>query len=251
MTVLFIDSGIGGISTLASTCKLIPNLNFIYFADDKFAPYGTKSKTFIKQRLKAIISKYNSKIDMVVLACNTATTVAIEYLRKCFSCPIVGTEPAIKLASNNLCQVVVLATPLTAKSKRIQSLKSNSCCNVKILPLKSLASNIDSYFLNGDSIAKTQINKTIMGVKKKIQLPACLVLGCTHYCLIKDKISSLFNLPVYDGNFGVAKQICRLIKTDNGSNQPKQQFICSSKKPKLVQKYKKIFEQTLANSLNL
>ena len=102
-SILFIDSGIGGLSTLASSYNLT-QANYIYFADNKFAPYGTKSDKFLKERLSTIVNYFSKKrnISMVVLACNTATTSTIKFLREKFPNLIfVGTEPAYNIAILN------------------------------------------------------------------------------------------------------------------------------------------------------
>ena len=244
-SVLFIDSGIGGLSTLAQTCKLVPNLNFIYFADDKYAPYGTKSKSFLHKRLLEIIDLFAEQIDLVVLACNTATTNAIDYLRTCSNKTIIGTEPAIKPAAEVSKNVLLVATPRTVKSKRIFALSHKYHINLKTLALPDLAKHIDSYYLHQNHSSLCKINKTIKQITNKAQNCGNIVLGCTHYCFIKDKLASLTKLPIIDGNFGVAKQVAQHIKLSNWQTGQKQ-FIVSSGNAHLQKKYAKIFK-TLAN----
>ena len=118
---LFIDSGIGGLSTLAFTQKIL-KANYIYFADNKNAPYGSHTKNEILKYLTKIISNVQNKypLKMVVLACNTATTSAVKQLRNLFDIPIIGTEPAITLAKNNgYNHVFALTTETTKKQLKI------------------------------------------------------------------------------------------------------------------------------------
>jgi len=246
MRVLFIDSGIGGLSTLAETCKLSPKFNFVYFADDKYAPYGNKSKNFLRNRILSIIKSFNNKIDLVVLACNTATTNAIDFLRKHTQTKIIGTEPAIKVAANQSTNVLMIATPLTAKSKRLRVLSKQLNIKLKILALPHLAKHINDYYLQAKQHSLEKINKTINKIAKKAADCDTIVLGCTHYCLIKDKLANKTNATIIDGNFGVAKQVAQNVK-HTGASFGQKQFIVSSGIVELEKKYAKIFK-TLANS---
>ena len=112
--ILFIDSGIGGLTTLAENMKHM-KANYIYFADNKYVPYGSKTTDFLIERLtkiiKFFIKKFNIKI--IVLACNTATTTSIFALRQRFKNLIfIGTEPAYKVAiDNKFLHPVILARP--------------------------------------------------------------------------------------------------------------------------------------------
>ena len=97
------DSGIGGLTTYKEIKKLLPNENYIYYADTKNNPYGSKTQDELKQITKNIVNKLITKgAKIIVIACNTATTNCIEYLRKEFPNTIfIGTEPAIKVACDN------------------------------------------------------------------------------------------------------------------------------------------------------
>lgn len=246
MKILFIDSGIGGISTLATTCKMLPKLNFIYYADDKFAPYGAKSKRFLQKHLYHIINSFLGKdICAVVLACNTATTNSIEFLRKHLPVKIIGTEPAIKLAANNHKNVLLVATPLTTKSKRLKTLAKGINIKLSALALPNLARAIDNYYLHSKQSSLLQISKNISKIQNKAKNNSCIVLGCTHYCFLSEQIHNTTHLQVIDGNLGVAKQIAKYSDSCL-SNHPIRQFILSSGNINLQKKYTKIFEQTLA-----
>ena len=113
----FFDSGVGGISVLREAYKILPNENYIYFGDSKNAPYGTRSDNEIKDlTLKAIDFLIYKKVKALVIACNTATSVAINTLRDTYKdLPIVGIEPAVKPAveSTTSGSIVIMATPMT------------------------------------------------------------------------------------------------------------------------------------------
>ena len=118
MKIGIFDSGIGGLTVLAEALKEIPKGEFIYFADTGNVPYGTKSKEEVKDLvLRAGEFLYSKKIDALVVACNTATSIGIEELRKKYNVPIIGMEPAVKLALNkeDNKKVLVMSTDLTLK----------------------------------------------------------------------------------------------------------------------------------------
>ncbi len=241
--ILFIDSGVGGISTLAETMKICFN-NYIFFADNLYSPYGGKSEKFLKNRLKIIIEnlckKYN--ISLVVLACNTATTTSINFLRKEFKDIVfIGTEPAIKLAvDEEYIHPSLLATPQT-----IKHFKHRSISNLNKIPHKELASLIEHFLLNKNYINTFNLLKTIYSIKLQTHSNDCIVLGCTHYCLIEDLIFKITHKPCLNGNYGVARRVTSLIA--NSSKHPYVKIILSSKNSQLLQKYKKILKQILAN----
>lgn len=252
MNVLFIDSGIGGLTTLAQTIKLIPNLNFIYFGDDKFSPYGNLTQEQIISRLNAIItSQIHHNIGLIVLACNTATANGIDNLRKTYKIPIIGTEPAIKPASKPGSRILVLATPATTKHKRFYSLVLNCPCSLEIAPMPALAKQIDNYYLYGDWFARDEIDTTINNISLLAKSKTHIVLGCTHYVHLKRLIKSRTGKEVVDGNLGVAKQIERKINPKFLNSNPTQKFLVSSKNQSMCKKYRKIFLQTLANIDNV
>ena len=126
--ILFIDSGIGGLTTLAETTKIL-NANYIYFADSIHAPYGSHLAEellyFLREIIENLLKTYN--IRMIVLACNTATASCVEFLREIYpKISIIGTEPALKIAvSASHKRILALTTPTTAKQHKYLSLKQH------------------------------------------------------------------------------------------------------------------------------
>ena len=249
--ILFIDSGIGGLSTLCKIYKVLP-ANYIYYADVKNAPYGNKSPDKIYKFLKEIIisvsKKYNVKI--VVLACNTATTTSINKLRDEFNkIHFVGTEPAIMLAyKSNYRHILCVATNSTIKQKKYQHLESSLNADIKSLGLKSFAKNIEDYFCHKSIWAYFECLKIIYKTASKSSCFDCLVLGCTHYIFFKELIQKTTNKPTLDGNLGVFKQVCfwyaKICDIYQSKNSLK--FLFSLNKKSLTQIYKKIFNEILA-----
>ncbi len=247
-SILFIDSGIGGLSTLGKTAKIL-EANYIYFADNKYAPYGAKTDLFLKNRLAQIILSMLKKyqISMVVLACNTATTSGIAHLRHIFpNINFIGTEPAQKVAlDKNYSSPAIIATPRT--------INNLSCFNSKplnLISLKSFATEIEHLFLFKTPYHKFAVLKTCYQIKHSTKHNDCLVLGCTHYSLVKEILGKILQIPLIDGNKGVANQIYRLW---NEKKLKKSSFkiILSNKNHSSSQKYKKILKQILANQINL
>ena len=216
--VLFIDSGIGGLTTLAECLKLCPTLSFVYVADTLNAPYGTKTKSQIVFHLENIIETElkTNNIGIVVLACNTATATAIAYLRiKYPFLSFVGTEPSIlpAIKKNTINKkVLVLATPLTLAQTKFKSLIKPYKQSLILCQSKTLASLIENYFLN-------KTNKNLLKIKDEIL--RCykahganisgVVLGCTHYSLVAPIFKEIFNVPIFDGNQGVAKRLLKIV----------------------------------------
>ncbi len=211
------DSGIGGLTTLAEIKKILPNEEYIYYADSKNNPYGEKTTeelTKITKRIVNYLLKRNVKL--IVIACNTATTKCITTLRNEYPNMIfVGTEPAIKVAcDNNYKNTLVLATPGTISSDRthelIEKYKKNNE-NIYLVACDGLANAIETN--NHNKI--DEILHYYLDQYKDYNIDA-IVLGCTHYPIIRDKIQSFFkNAILIDGNIGVAKEVKRQLEVNN------------------------------------
>jgi len=202
--VAVVDSGIGGITTLSKIVEIIKGYDFIYFSDTKYLPYGNKSKRVITQRLSYITEKFiQNGAVAIVIACNTATNVCIDYLRKNYNITIIGTEPAIKLSKNYNGKTAALVTPLTAKQKKFRKLIKNYGKNIDVVPLKDMANFIQSNINN--------LNETVSIISQKLSFLSKydnVVLGCTHYVYLTPYIKNLFpHIKIFDGNVGVANRL--------------------------------------------
>lgn len=211
------DSGIGGLTVLKELRKLLPNENYIYYADSKNNPYGEKSDSELMNIVTNIVDFLISReVKIIVIACNTATTRCINRLRKMYPNMIfVGTEPAIKVACDkNYKNTLVMATPGTIKSERTHELvKLNKKRDQKItlLSCKGLADAIESG--NKDNVNKVLHKLLDKYVDEGID---SIVLGCTHYPHAKKNIKELFpNAKLIDGNKGVSKQVKRQLESHN------------------------------------
>lgn len=225
MQIGFFDSGIGGITVLHDTLGILPNEDYIYYADTLNVPYGPKPKDDVKKYiLSAIDFIIKLEVKAVVIACNTATSVAIEELRNIYSIPIVGMEPAIKPAVEKNRdidkRVLVTATALTLKEEKLHNLiaKLDNEHVVDLLPLPGLVQLSEKLEFNEEKVLpylKEQLSKYDLNTYETI------VLGCTHFSYFKDMFRKL--LPSYvkviDGNIGTANNLKRILKEMNSLNE--------------------------------
>lgn len=215
------DSGIGGISVLAELQRLLPQESFFFFADKQNAPYGGKSKEEILELMRAHCRFFlQNGCKAIVIACNTATSAAISELRREFTdIPIIGIEPAIKPALlQNSGRVLVLATELTVREKKLHSL-AETLGEEQRLILRACPGLMELAEALPQSAADAE--KYLRGVIEPL-LPelSAVVLGCTHYSFFKPLLREAFPaLPVYDGNEGVGRHL-RHILSERGIAAP-------------------------------
>lgn len=215
----FFDSGIGGITIWESVNRLLPNENTIYLADSNNSPYGTKSYDELinisKENVDFLINK---KCKLIVVACNTATTNSINFLRESYDLPFIGIEPAIKPAALNTKtgKIGVLATKGTLGSSLFEKTSNIHGNKVEIIEQHGigLVELIEKGIYSGskiDSLLKEYLNPMIENDIDK------LVLGCTHYPLIKDSIKKIINesIEVIECSEAVALQTERILIKSN------------------------------------
>ncbi len=229
------DSGVGGITILNSIKKLLPNENVIYLSDNFNSPYGKKSKEQInnicKKNTEWLLSK-NCKL--IIVACNTATTNSISYLRNLYDINFIGVEPAIKPAALNTKtgSIGVLATKGTLSSQLFNTTSNQYCDNINIIEKNGdgLVELIENGITNGNELQKL-LNKYIKPmIKYNIDH---LVLGCTHYPLIKESIKKILpgSVKILESGEAVAKQTKKILKENNLLNELKRskfEFYCNS-----------------------
>ena len=215
MKIGVFDSGIGGLNVLEHLKEIIPDEYYIFYADSKNNPYGEKTEEELYEITSNIVDFLKERgCKLIVIACNTATTRCIKYLRNKYKDLIfIGTEPAIKLAcDNNYNNILVMATPATIESERTSILVSDNKKeneNVFLEPCPGLAHAIETDDPNDEAIILDKIMKKY----EKENIDA-IVLGCTHYPHIKGLISSYFpNATLLDGGLGVAKETKRQLES--------------------------------------
>lgn len=208
------DSGIGGLTILGELKKILPNEKYLFYADSKNCPYGEKSDKDL-YNITSNVVEYLIQNDckIIVLACNTATTRCIKYLREKYSDVIfVGTEPAIKLACDkDYKNILVMATPATITSEKINILVNENKKeyeNIFLVPCEGLADAIETNNL----LKQETIISSIYNEYKDKDIDA-IVLGCTHYPHIKCLINKYFSkADLLDGSNGVARECKRQLQ---------------------------------------
>jgi glutamate racemase len=211
------DSGIGGLSVLKAIREILPNENIIYVADQAYAPYGKKSKTKISERAKAISSwLVVQQCKLIVVACNTVTTNSISKLRRDFSIPFVGIEPAIKPAAlgSKTGVIGVLATEGTLTSELFHLTSSDHTHGLRVVNQigHGLVELVENGKMNSEE-AEEQLSKI---VKKMLNQPIDhLVLGCTHYPFLSKSLKKILpkHINIIDCSNAVARQTHRILDT--------------------------------------
>lgn len=225
MKIGFFDSGIGGITVLYDTLKVLPNEDYIYYADTSNVPYGPKPKDEVKKYiLNAIDFIVEQGVKAVVIACNTATSVAIEALKSKYSIPIIGMEPAVKPAieknKDMNKRVLVTATALTLKEEKLHNLiyKLDNEHVVDLLPLPGLVQFSERLEFD-EQIVLPYLKEELF--KFDLNNYEAIVLGCTHFSYYKDMVRKLVpsNVSIIDGNIGTAKNLKRILKEMNLLNE--------------------------------
>lgn len=207
------DSGLGGISVLKELVKSMPNENFIYYGDSANAPYGIKTKEEITARCEDIIEFFIKQgVKAIVIACNTATSAAANILRKKYSnLPIIGMEPALKVAADGKKDntIVVMATPLTLKEEKFNNLMANYDDENTVIkmPCPELVKIVENDLIDNEEIVEKQINDYYKDLDmNKID---SVVLGCTHFVFYKDYMEKILNnhIEIVDGNLGTTNHL--------------------------------------------
>lgn len=209
------DSGVGGLSIFNCIKEQLPKENLIYVADSLYAPYGDKSDEEIIDRVNFIAQALiNQHCKALVIACNTATVVAIDQLRERYNIPIIGVEPAIKPAVLTSKNIGILTTQATANNQRFLALvnKHKNRSTVHIQPCPGLVELIESNQLNSTKFDHLLGHFLESVMSNHIDT---LVLGCTHYPFFADKIKHLLgnNINIVETAIPVTEQLKRqLIK---------------------------------------
>lgn len=210
------DSGVGGISVLRHLRRMLPNERFLYFGDSANAPYGSRPTQQIRTLSLAVAEKLVAQdIKALVVACNTATSAAIDTLRQCYpDLIVVGIEPALKPAADRFpggC-IGVLATEVTLREEKFHKLMEHygEHCQVVRLPAPGLVELIEQGKADSED-SETLLRPILEPWKGKLQ---ALVLGCTHYPFAAETIRRIVGEDVLllDGGEGTARETKRRLE---------------------------------------
>lgn len=219
MKIGIFDSGIGGLTVLHQALRTLPNEEYLYYADVDHVPYGEKTKDEILRYVDGAVGFMVSKgVKAAVLACNTATSVAIGTLRKKYDIPILGIEPAVKPAVEG-CEgkrIMVIATPVTVREEKLKNLivRVDGEHMVDLLPLPRLVAFAEKGEFRSPELwdyLKTRFSEYDLSDY------SFLVLGCTHFNFFKDTFRRIFPkcVRIIDGSAGTVNHLKEVLK-ENG-----------------------------------
>lgn len=247
----FLDSGIGGISVLRKTVKILPNEDYYFFSDSVNNPYGDKDDETIIARCDELVDMmiHQKNCKAIVLACNTASAKAADYLRKKYpQIPIVAIEPAYKMVHDKNPDgfTLVMATRGTLESEKFHKLfYTYYNNNTSLLACVGLADLIEQERKND---LKEYLEENLNAYKGKV---ANVVLGCTHYPLAKAEIKEVLgDVNFFDGADGVSRQLKRVLTEKGLLNDKKDkftiEFVDSSETPEQQEQKKQRFFKLLS-----
>jgi len=216
--LLFFDSGVGGLSVLGPTRALLPNAPIVYAADSAGFPYGKRSEAEIASRVPALLGRLVERFHprLAVIACNTASTIALDHVRSALDLPVVGTVPAIKPAAEiSKSRVIgVLGTEATVRQPYVDDLAARFAADCKLIrhgspELVELA----EAKLRGEEVSVDAVRAAAepMFTAAGGDRIDTVVLACTHFPLLADELRAVFPAVVFvDGAAGIARRIAYL-----------------------------------------
>jgi glutamate racemase len=240
--ILVFDSGLGGLTVFREIAKALPGARFVYAADDAFFPYGRKEEPTLVARVldvtDGLITAHGP--DLVVVACNTASTIALPSLREKFKVPFVGTVPAIKpaCAQSKSLLVTVLGTEATVRREYTRKLvrEHGNNCEVTLVGSPRLAELAEAE-LNGEAVTDRDIAAEIAPcfIETGDRRTDTVVLACTHYPLLLSRLEKLAPWPVtfIDPAPAIARRVSELLGPDHrrGAAQASRLVFTSGRSP--------------------
>ena len=216
--LLFFDSGVGGLSVLGPSRALLPHAPIVYVADSAAFPYGTRSEAEIAARVPALLGRLVERFRprLAVIACNTASTIALDAVRAALDIPVVGTVPAIKLAAElSKSRVIgVLGTPATVRQPYVDDLAARFAADCRVIrhgsaELVELAEGK----LAGELVSVESVREAVRPLVEAEGAEGIdvMVLACTHFPLLADELAAAFpGIAQVDGGAGIARRIAHL-----------------------------------------
>lgn len=221
LTIVVFDSGVGGLTVFREVKAARPDARYIYIADDAFFPYGLQPEDKLVERVLAVIGQAidDHAPDLIVIACNTASTIALAALRERFKVPFVGTVPAIKpaCAQSKSRRIAVLGTMATVSREYTRTLirEFANGCDVALVGSAKLASYAEA------ELAGTPVSDDLL----KVEIAPCftdkdgrradtVVLACTHYPLLTERFRKVAPWPVewLDPAPAIARRVADLLR---------------------------------------
>jgi glutamate racemase len=226
--ILFFDSGVGGLSVLEPARALLPLAPIVYAADNAAYPYGQRSEAEIASRVPALLGRLVERFRprLAVIACNTASTIALDHVRAALDLPVVGTVPAIKpAAEQSKTRVIgVLGTQATVRQPYVDDLAARFGADCTIIRHGSPELvDLAEAKLGGETVSADDVRAAAQpmfdaGAGKRIDT---VVLACTHFPLLADELRQAYPEVAYvDGGAGIARRIAYLTREQPWPAQP-------------------------------
>ncbi len=217
---LVFDSGVGGLSVSADIRTHLPDLTQIYVADDAFRPYGDKSESALRARLPGLLTslEFMCQPDIIIIACNTASTTALDVIRDQVRVPVVGVVPAIKPAAkaSESRHIAVLGTPGTVRRKYVGQLIADFAgdCSVRLVGSTALVNEAENK-LAGEAVDLGVLRREIAPIFAEPHGDRIdqIVLACTHFPLLRDELNVLTPHKVtwVDSGAAIARRVAFLL----------------------------------------
>ncbi|NHB92116.1 glutamate racemase [Photorhabdus cinerea] len=218
-TVLIFDSGVGGLSVYQEIRQLLPDLHYMYIFDNEAFPYGEKSEEFIVERIVKIVDAVQQKhpLAIVVIACNTASTVSLPALRERFGFPVVGVVPAIKPAAKLTRNGIIglLATRATVNRAYTKELieRFATDCRIESIGSAELV-ELAEVKLHGGEVSFDALKRILRPWLRMKEPPDTIVLGCTHFPLLAEELIQVLpnGTRLIDSGAAIARRIAWLVR---------------------------------------
>jgi glutamate racemase len=225
--ILVFDSGVGGLTVAAEIAALLPTAPQLYLCDNGYFPYGTKPEAALVERVAEVVEAAVARHapQLVVIACNTASTVALPRLRAAVAVPIVGVVPAIKpaaAASRNRV-IGLLGTPGTVRRRYTQELIDRFAGDCAVIRIGSAELvEMAEAKLRGENVDRAALAAIVAGFFAPGEAADTVVLACTHFPLLKDELAEIApgGTVFVDSGAAVAQRVRTLLATEPGAAPP-------------------------------
>ncbi len=227
--ILVFDSGVGGLSVLGPIRALLPGAAIVYAADNAGFPYGTKTEAEIAARVPALLGRLVERYRpaLAVIACNTASTIALAHVRAALDVPVVGTVPAIKpAAERSITRVIgVLGTAATVRQPYVDRLVAEFASDCTVLRHGSARLvELAEAKLAGELVTAADVATELAGLLDQPDGDRLdmVVLACTHFPLLAADLATASPRPLgfVDGGAGIARRVAHLLGLQSGTPQP-------------------------------
>ena len=233
------DSGIGGLGIFNAIKQVLPYESILYYGDTAYFPFGSRQSNEVRRITLTAVQKLATQCNIIVIACNTASGNDLDYYREQVNVPIVGVVPVVKTAAalTKNGKIALLGTQVTTESAYTDKLIHDFAKDKTVhkISCPGLASAVEY---------NTMTEAHLRGYLEPVQDADIVVLGCTHYTLIKGEIQRLVgpDVKVIDSNEAVARQTLRMLQQSGNMSshaQPMYTFECSGNRSAFLEQIKR------------